>query len=218
MKEWYNALTLEAFNSLSIGYLSAGGVSTGFFYNPMTVHDINDNFLVSAVAACIPGMISNLDKLHQIYCREVYCLENEVPGGIPASLCAELRDQQICKYFIGELLELVPLIAGLDQLFGVLKALISDFFGTIYNLTLHSCTVLCPVNGIGVGICNVAAMLKPIVVVFNAITSALQEFPAIGEDYCSMIEDSEEAAEEAAAEETAASTSEASPVAVPTEE
>jgi len=178
--DWYNYLALD---------LAQEGIATGFVTEPRQVRSIQDNFLVSVVGLCLPGVIRNLDEMRQIACRKVYCLETEVKSaGVPVSVCEQLESQMVCKYVTGEVLEFLPWVRGIDVILQTLKRALQDWVGFLTHVPTAVCGIICPTSPAGAGICNGVQVVEKLVDVLSSVTSALESKSAIGKSYCSLIE------------------------------
>ncbi len=178
--DWYN---------INLGTRWGEAVVTGLYTNPTRARSLHDNILVSAVGICLPGIIYNLHKLREIWCRYEYCLKNEVSQGMPVSVCEDMKSMMTCKYFTGELLEMAPFVGGIFGLLDALKALLSDLVGTGLKVIYWGCTTWCPVDTAGAGFCSLTVFLSELFSMYDTIASAWQGKSGIGQSYCDLIED-----------------------------
>ncbi len=189
---------LDAYNYyVGIASGESGGIAyevgaTGYVANPMRVRSLNDNIVVAGIGLCIPGIIYNLDKLRQIQCQYAMCLENEVAQGVPVAACDAVKDKLICKYVVGDLLEVMPYLRGLDVWLNVIKEALSDWLGTLLTGGIYICATQCPTSTAWAGTCTMLTAVRELVNGANAIDFALEQKKAIGTSYCDTLEAQEE--------------------------
>ncbi len=110
-------------------------------------HSLQDNFYLSMLGLCIPGIVKNLDKLRQIKCRKIYCLQNEVKAGLTTvSGCNELEGLLTCKYFVGELWYLIPFTQLWDKVVNALWQMWKDPLALAHTATIVACGPSCTVS------------------------------------------------------------------------
>ena len=142
------------------------------------------------VNLCLPGIIYNLEKLRQVQCRYVSCLENEVKSGVATvQSCRELRDYMECKYVWGNLFQAIPFVALTDALFNKIKQIFSDPIGVLRLGATLLCTKGCAWSNSGTVTCNVLAWVFGALDLYNDIASLATGFQTINEDYCSQVLD-----------------------------
>ena len=156
---------------------------------PKQARGLKDNLLVSSVGLCIPGIIYNLEKMGQIQCRYIYCLENEVPAGIPVDVCETLKSQMWCKYGFGEAMNFIPYLSVFDVVLQTIKTFIQDPVGSAMSIAWNICAIKCPVSSAGAGTCSAVTITLFIFEQWMNIENALSEKKTIDKDYCSLIED-----------------------------
>jgi len=190
--------TLEVFGGdvAAFGRAQVDRVSKWQGYKPLGFAGPDGSFpgaegsIVTSVATlCLPGIIYNLEKLRQIDCRYVDCLENEVKAGVATiEACRELRDYQECKYFWGEVFQIIPFVGVLDHILNTLKSALTDPVGLLRAGVAWLCsTVWCPTSGTGAAFCNVAAWVFGIADIAQDIASMVAGFKTIKQDYCSRV-------------------------------
>ncbi|HLD33723.1 MAG TPA: hypothetical protein VJB66_03280 [Candidatus Nanoarchaeia archaeon] len=152
-----------------------------------------DNVALSVAGVCLPGIIYNVEKYRQIQCRYVGCLENEVKGGIATiESCRELKDYQECKYFYGELFQLVPFVNLFDNIIQVLQNLLKDPVGIVRAIVVAGCgEAWCPVANTGgkaSGFCNFVGYTSFILNMINTLVSTWEQVQTTTQkDYCSQV-------------------------------
>ena len=83
--------------------------------------NIRESIVWSTACTCLPGIVYNMDKLRQIYCRKAVCLDRDVPeAGVPISYCNDEHDYLTCKFWWGELFRALPFSAVYDQMIDIL--------------------------------------------------------------------------------------------------
>ena len=153
-----------------------------------------DNIWTSMFGLCIPGIIYNMDKLRQSYCVQIACLERDVPAGrMTVEGCQKIQDVLSCKYFKGELVGL--LIPGTDLANAIkelIKNLLTNPLGWIRFAAVNACGAICPLSGAGTAACETIAVLVKLGDIINNAVGLYQQFPTVGQDFCSQIKDEEE--------------------------
>ncbi|MBW2995644.1 hypothetical protein KY312_04790, partial [Candidatus Woesearchaeota archaeon] len=147
-----------------------------------------DNLILSTAGLCVPGMIYNLNKLRQIQCRYIYCLENEVPTGIATiESCRELKDYQECKYVWGEVFQFITFVPVLDAAAAFLKSFLTDPVGIIRAIIVYGCVLWCPASNSKTTLCDIGAWVVLAIDLANDIVSGFTQAKTIRQDYCSRV-------------------------------
>ena len=105
---------------------------------------VKDNLFLSLATVCVPGLIQGLDRLRQIKCRKISCLENEVANNVATvQMCNQLENRQICKYVVGDLWYAIPFTQLWDKIVGIF----SDAFNNILSFArvaiIAGCGLFC---------------------------------------------------------------------------
>ena len=154
--------------------------------------DIRDNLFLSIAGLCVPGIIKNLDKLRQIKCRKIVCLENEVRSGLATvSMCEELEDMLVCKYVVGELWYIIPFSQFWDNVVGGLAKALADPLAIAHTLTIVTCGILCSTTSTGSSTCSYAKFVWDIIgtieQVAGFLTTVIADFKNGGLNYCDAV-------------------------------
>jgi len=70
--------------------------------------DPKDSLLLSALFLCIPGLIKNFNKMTEVECQYLICVQQYMPQGVPILMCEKLRAYQWCMFIYGEIFNLIP--------------------------------------------------------------------------------------------------------------
>ena len=169
------------------------GVQTGNYLDPQ------NNLLVATAFACVPGIITGLDKYRQIKCLYADCLENAVgKDGLPLTACENQKNYATCKYVTGEIFAIVPWTAFFDHWTGLLKQAFSNPF-TIIGV---AASIFCPCTTKGDA--GARYVLCRGVRTFNLLADATENVNSFKENvkpvqnYCDRLDFSDLDAEEAA--------------------
>ena len=148
-----------------------------------------ENLYTSAIGLCLPGIIYNLEKYRQVRCREIICLQREVPQGIATvSACEELGSQLKCEYVLGPLLQLTPLNI-LQEVVEWIKSYFESPIGLIRVGLMAGCTLSCPVSNAGTVTCDIVAFVIKAGDIVDTAYGAFQSHPQVTSNpYCSQIE------------------------------
>lgn len=146
-------------------YSRAGG--TGGYMN------VKENWVLSVLTICIPGIIYNLNKLRGIHCAYVNCLITAVEGGVSTSMCEDTKSYQECKYIWGPIFQLLPWVAFFDYIFKLLKNALSDPLALIGVALSLGCSAHCPTSRAGHKLCIFVKILSTL---GDALTNLEQIF------------------------------------------
>ncbi|MFH1770791.1 MAG: hypothetical protein ABH828_04505 [archaeon] len=159
MGDWWGMEELAQF---------AGYDSYTEFVNP-------DNSMVMSLATgCIPSFLYNLQKLKAVDCEYLQCLSVDVAGGgLPVSQCGRIRAEANCKYWIGEVFEVFPYTAILEDTTRLMK----ETFSNPVNMLGPALSLACSIDKVGdsmKNVCNIAASV-------SKVTSFFRSFGSIGD-------------------------------------
>ncbi|MBI2654972.1 hypothetical protein HYX06_00925 [Candidatus Woesearchaeota archaeon] len=168
--------------------------------------DPNNNLGTAFVFACVPGIISGLEKFRQIKCLYADCLENSVAkDGLPAKACEDLKNYAECKYLWGEVFALIPYTAVFDYFTNIIKEALSNPFSALGIGIGAACLHVCPAppgtSSTAFIACEVARLTSKAGEVLENVQGIYKEGFKIRQDYCSRLdlgEDEEEESEESA--------------------
>ena len=128
---WVGTLGTDKYTGIS-AYYSKEDRGTGFEQIRVGAQlNAKDSIVLSVATLCIPGIIYNLNKLRQIECMYVDCLENAVPEGLPLTACEEQKDYSTCKYWWGELFRIMPITGLFNRLSELVREALSSPFGVV---------------------------------------------------------------------------------------
>ena len=109
---------------------------------------IRESMILSMATMCVPGIIYNLHKYKQIQCSYVLCIKNAVAMGASPAFCDKGRSYLICKFWIGEVFQVIPFVAFFNNLFDVIKTLLANPINLIMGYTIQYCyRGVCPNSG-----------------------------------------------------------------------
>ncbi len=193
----YNTWVNSWFNNINAKKPSGLAKVTSFAgYTPRHVKSLRDNILISTIGICLPGIVENLDRLGQAQCRYIYCLENEVPQGIPVDTCEQMKSQLICKYVLGQVVGSMPVFTQLDLIGKTLKSMVTDPLSFIVNGLGYLCTSTCPTSTAASGGCSILTLVTTFFDQWSSITSALDRLETTDDDFCSRIDPDEDEKED----------------------
>lgn len=177
---WYGQYQQSILNAVNF-YKSAGTRKVASLY---------DNIIVSTVGLCIPGIFHNLEKLRQIKCLHIDCLQNQVPNGATTIAgCQRVNDILECKYFWGEMIGmLIPMTSLWEGVKDMIKNALTNPLGLVRASLTVGCTAsFCGTSGKGTAFCDVAAIGVMALDIAENIIGMVQQVPTISEDHCSKI-------------------------------
>ncbi len=152
--------------------------------------DPQHNIISASLFACLPGIVYSLEKLRQIDCLYIDCLENAVAkNGLPITACEDLKEYSTCKYFTGELFVLVPYTFIFNHFLGIIKQSISNPFSLLGVAVSVACGSTCPLpdGGGSYTACRLDYLLDLIGDAAQNVKYIINDGFKVREDYCSRI-------------------------------
>jgi len=176
----------------------AGGEVKGGLSSYM---DPNNNLIVAAAFACIPGVITGLDKFRQVRCLYADCLINAVgKDGLPLQACENQKSYAYCKYVTGELFAIIPYTAVFDYMTGIVKNALSNPFEALGAAMSAYCYYTCGHQGPFTYVaCESTKLFSQIGLVAGSINGLANEGFKSPQDYCSRLDLGDETNSTAAA-------------------
>ena len=146
-----------------------------------------ESIVMSVLTLCIPGIIYNLNKLRQIECMYVTCLEDYAKQGLPVKACEDQRSYATCKYWWGEIFQLLPFTGLINAFVGLIKRALSSPYGFIDIVLGYTCTyIIESPDGVGASVClinDIAGLIADVVADLEGIGETWE----IQGDYCKNI-------------------------------
>ncbi|VVB81317.1 Bacterial Ig-like domain (group 3) [uncultured archaeon] len=163
--------------------------------------NIKDSLILSIGCLCLPGIIYNLEKLHQINCFKTVCLYDYVKQqGYPIDFCEEMHDYFVCAYVVGEVFAIIPFAAFFDKMMDMVTTFLSDYWAWFSVILGGLCESLCKAEGQAVNAPLIAfigcALLKTLSTTMES-TAAIKKMSDSksefgkppGSQYCDRVED-----------------------------
>lgn len=120
--EWFEFFTAGT-GSFEAG---AKGITLPPGATPQTGLNIKDSLVHSTVCLCIPGIVTNLQKLREINCEYAYCLAKDVKeAGIDPTACKAERAYSICAYVVGEIFNLFSITRIINRVITMIRDLLT---------------------------------------------------------------------------------------------
>lgn len=98
-----------------------------------------ESIVLSAATGCIPGILYNLEKQRQIDCAYLLCLKKEVPNGVPLEACKSQKEYASCKYFYGQVFQVLPFGNFFQGLSNQIKTVVQNPVGLIFGVINYQC-------------------------------------------------------------------------------
>jgi hypothetical protein len=173
------------------GVLDTYNVITGRATLGISAGSVYENMYVSGLALCLPGIVYNIEKAREIYCRKIVCYGTEVPSGIATfDGCDKLYDLQMCEFVYGPLVQMIPFLDGVAQLGKMLQSMFTSPLGVISLAEIIGCFPLCFMKkdyGSQLMICKITTALNKLISIVDTIVGAVKVRPDItGAPYCKM--------------------------------
>jgi len=155
--------------------------------------NVKDNLFLSLVFQCLPGVIYNVNKYRNIQCLYLDCLENQVPKGVPLSVCTDIKGHAECMFLGTQIMGAAPQTAFIDYVLKQLKKIFSDPVTTVafFIQYVGKCGQLCAPDrsGVAQGTCiwvKIIGMLASAVSNVDSMISG--DVWEVEEDYCALID------------------------------
>ncbi|MBI4152293.1 hypothetical protein HY495_01170 [Candidatus Woesearchaeota archaeon] len=180
---WWQKQVLDGYNFLSGRDLIGMPAKTPY-----------ENVIVSMAAVCVPGLIYNVHKMREIHCRKIFCYAKEIPAGLATyDSCDKLYDLQICEFWTGPAVDLIPLLGGFADLGKIIKNAGANPLGLIKVTEIVACAALCfteQTGGVAFYTCKATTALNKVVNIINTIVASIDQRPGLTDTaYCDAIED-----------------------------
>lgn len=130
----------EAELARAYGGLFDEDTNLGAGLDPWSVMNPKDNLVTAAMVGCIPGILYNLDKLRQIDCQYVQCLQQSASDNVPMYVCSEQKGYQACTFVYGQLFNAIPFTALLSRFSETVQNLISNPAKLMGLMFSYSCS------------------------------------------------------------------------------
>ena len=196
--EWQRGV-LEVANTVSTGggnffgqdaYVTyKDGTETGYEEHLAGKLNPKDSIVISTLTLCIPGIIYNLNKLRQIECMYVDCLQTNAKNGLPIKVCEDQKHYSTCKYWSGELFQLLPWTGLWNAFIDTIKQALSSPWGFLDIFLGYACsgTIEIPKMGIPAQVCLINDLLGLIADVYEDLDGLGENWELEG-DYCENID------------------------------
>lgn len=142
-----------------------------------------DSIILSAATGCIPGILYNLEKQRQIDCTYLLCLKKEVPNGIPLEACKAQHGYAECKYFYGQVFQILPFAHFFQSLAEQVKTIVKNPVGLIFGVIDIFCDTT--LTNLPHSVCIIGKTLPTLGKVIELFTSFEETFNwNVGNDVC----------------------------------
>jgi hypothetical protein len=180
--------TTGAYGTWQKWVLDAYNHGSGRYFLNQPATSLYENMYASLAGLCLPGIIYNLEKYRQVRCREIICLQNEVPAGIATvESCSKLGEYLTCRFFLGPVAKLSPLNI-VDITVNWLKSVMSSPVGLIKLALQVPCLFSCDTSSTLSALCTWSAIIVKVGDMVNTVAGAIISRPSItGDPYCGQI-------------------------------
>jgi hypothetical protein len=148
-----------------------------------------DNIIVSSVGLCLPGVVHNLEKLRQIECTHIKCLQEGVATGLTTiDVCQKTKAYLTCKYWLGEVMGLLPLDI-VKYVVDLVKNILLDPISILMVVISAACSPLCNSQGGGSlkKFCDFFAYFFRLIEVVGNVISLVTQFNGVKYDVCKEV-------------------------------
>jgi len=164
--------------------------------------NVKESLIWSVVCLCLPGIIHNLEKWHQLQCKYAVCLGNEVRGrGLPVSFCDDQKAYDECAFVFNQIFNAIPFSQVFSDFGAFLEAVLADPTLLISVVLGVVCDLAsCPPENTADFIeaictpCNLfleASKIADAVMSLKQFAEALDTFFEVNDGYCGQMKDLE---------------------------
>ncbi len=139
--------------------------------------DPKKSLIISTVSLCAPGILYNLEKARNIECGYIYCVQTQVPNGIPPFFCESQRYAQWCKYVWGEAFQVIPFAQFIDFTIDKVKEYLTNPITFALAVALPQCAAR--LTGFLQNTCRVALSTAETVSAYSKLTTFSQNWKGI---------------------------------------
>ncbi|HLF54715.1 MAG TPA: hypothetical protein VI612_03270 [Candidatus Nanoarchaeia archaeon] len=164
--------------------------------------DIKDSLILSTICLCLPGIISNVEKMRQIQCFKAVCLHDYVKQqGYPTSFCNQMYNYFWCTYVAGEIFALVPFSAFFEDLLQKSINIVTDPVGAAFTglgmlvggICKEQCKGEIPWWGLALcGLTRTVSIIGEAIGAWNQYITNKDIWEPVGTQYCDRMEDIED--------------------------
>ncbi len=128
----------------------------------------SDSLIMSIATGCLPGVVTNVQKLRNMRCKYISCLMNNVPIGMPVASCSEAYSYSMCMFVWGEVFNVIPGAQFVQQLQGQIFDSISSWSGLVGTAVGLVCTIFAATDPID-DICRVISLPGRVVEIYQDV-------------------------------------------------
>ncbi len=161
--------------------------------------NVKDSIVFSIGCLCLPGIIHNIEKWHQLQCKYALCLGNEVrEKGLPVSFCDEQKSYDECAFFFNQIFNAIPFSSVLSDFGGLLESLLTDPKALISEAVGIFCkfqACLTPAPPHTEGACYACKLIEDLSAIADAIiaiktfSESLGDFFEVDDGFCGQMKD-----------------------------
>jgi hypothetical protein len=147
-----------------------------------------ESIVMSTLTLCLPGIVYNLNKLRQIQCMYVGCLQNNAAAGLPLRACEMQKHYASCKYWWGELFQILPFTGLINYFSGLIKQIFSTPLGFVDTALAFACEyqIKAKYQGGLANLCLINDLAGLVANVYKDLEGAGESWE-IPDDYCDNI-------------------------------
>ncbi len=139
----------------------------------MLPNDIKQSLILSVFCICIPGILNGLMTWRNIECEYIECLYKDSTMNTQLYICDELYHYSMCKYFIGEIFEMLPFAKALETIFKGLAAFLKNPLSWILGSAAIACE-FAPPQSTGWLICQAMDLVFQVAEAYNRVKDLVQ--------------------------------------------
>ncbi|MBI4145887.1 hypothetical protein HY489_00960 [Candidatus Woesearchaeota archaeon] len=164
------------------------------FFGPFAPN-VKDSLILSTLCLCLPGIVSNVEKLRQVNCYKAVCLNDEVKErGYPASFCLEMYQYNLCQYVVGQFFATLPFAAFANKVMNMITEIAANPVAAVTIVLSLACMPMCAIPGTNVafGICagfRVGSMVAEAIASIVGMARSKNFFKSSPGNYCKRMEE-----------------------------
>jgi hypothetical protein len=161
--------------------------------NHAATEQMAENSIVWAGATlCLPAIIKFANRFRQIECKRYYCYETIPSTGVPMKACEDAYNYDKCRFFFGELFNVLPIGQFMNMASGLVKNALSNPWNALTVIPGLICTYSCGKDTWGLieaWMCDLMGMANTVADIVADTQGIIEQGRtfALGDDLCDQI-------------------------------
>ncbi len=140
----------------------------------MFPNDIKQSLVLSILCICIPGILNGLMTWRNIECEYIECLYKDSTMNTQLYICDELYSYSMCKYFVGEIFEMLPFAKALETILQGLADFLKNPLAWILGAAAIACEFAVPGDSTSYLVCQAMDLVFQVAEAYNRVKEIVQ--------------------------------------------